>query len=283
MRDKTILVIGGTGTLAVALIEALLPMNPHAIRIYSRNEHKQFLLRQKYGEPCGDSKFRYFLGDIRDKDRLRMAFQGADIVINCAALKHVSLCRENPFEAVKTNIIGVQNALECAIENNIECFVQISTDKVVSPTNLYGCTKAVAEYLTLDAANWQGYNRTRLIVIRSGNIAASSGSVLEIWDKQAAAGKPLTVTDANAVRYMASAESIAKAIAEIAAREPTGLYVLDMPKYKVSELLGHYSGCPITVTGLKEGEKLIEELYLPNEKFILWEVDKNGKEKGKDL
>jgi FlaA1/EpsC-like NDP-sugar epimerase len=277
MYNKTVLIIGGTGTLGTALIDVILPMNPHVIRIFSRNEHKQFLLRQKYGEPYGNSKFRYFIGDIRDKERLKMAFNGVDIAINCAAIKHVSLAEENPFEAVKTNIIGVQNALECAVENNIECFLQISTDKSVNPVNLYGCTKAVAEYLTLDTVNWQGYNKTRFIVVRSGNIMASSGSVFEIWDNQKKCGKPLTVTDMNAVRYMTTAENIAKSVISIADNQPTGLYVLDMPKYKLSELINkYYHDCSIEVTGLKKGEKLYEELYRNDESFTLWEVKNDG-------
>lgn len=273
MQNKTILIIGGTGTVGVALIEAILPMNPHAIRIYSRNEYKQFLLRQKYGEPYGNSKFRYFLGDIREKSRLNMAFNGVDVAINCAAIKHVSMADENPFETVKTNIVGVQNALECAVEHNIECFLQMSTDKAVNPVNLYGCTKAVAEYLTLDAVNWQGYNRTRLIVVRSGNVMASSGSVLEIWDKQKSEGKPLSVTDVNAVRYMAPAASVAKAIVDIASGQPSGLYVLDMPKYKIGDMLKNYGNCPVEITGLKKSEKLVEELYLPKEKFTSWKIN----------
>ena len=270
MQNKKVLIIGGTGTLGTALIDELLKRNVHSIRIYSRNEHKQFQLRQKYGEPTG--KMRYYIGDIRDKQRLSRAYEGVDIVINCAALKHVNLCNENPFECTQTNVIGVQNALECAVKHGIEAFVQISTDKAVNPANIYGCSKAMAEYLTMDAINWQGINRTKFCVIRSGNILASSGSCFEVWDKQYKNGEPLTVTDLNAVRYMESRERIAQAVVNIACNIQNGLYVLSMPKYKVSDLISKYEGAEVKITGLRQGEKLIEELYRENEKFTLVEV-----------
>jgi len=270
MQNKKVLIIGGTGTLGTALIDELLKRNVHSIRIYSRNEHKQFQLRQKYGEPTG--KMRYYIGDIRDKQRLSRAYEGVDIVINCAALKHVNLCNENPFECTQTNVIGVQNALECAVKHNIETFVQISTDKAVNPVNIYGCSKAMAEYLTMDAINWQGINRTKFCVIRSGNILASSGSCFEVWDKQYKNGEPLTVTDLNAVRYMESRERIAQAVVNIACNIQNGLYVLSMPKYKVSDLIKRCKDTEIKITGLKQGEKLIEELYREDEKFTLVEV-----------
>lgn len=272
MKNKKVLIIGGTGTLGIALIDELLKRGVHSIRIYSRNEHKQFQLRQKYGEPT--NKFRYLIGDIRDKQRLSRAYEGVDIVINCAALKHVSLCNENPFEALQTNVIGVQNALECAVKHNIESFIQISTDKAVEPVNIYGCSKAMAEYLVLNAPEWQGVNKTKFVIVRSGNIIASSGSCFEVWDRQYKNGEPLTVTDINAVRYMASKEQIAHAIINIICNEfvRNGLYVLSMPKYKVGNLIKKYNGAEVKITGLKYGEKLIEKLRRKDEKYQLMEV-----------
>jgi len=271
-EGKTILIIGGTGTLGRALTDELVESGVRSLRIYARNEHKMFEMRQKYGEPTG--KMRYFIGDIRDKDRLDMAMEGADVCINCAALKHVSLSGENPFEAVKTNIVGVQNALECAVKHNIGVFVQISTDKAVNAVNLYGCTKATAEYLVLNAPQWQGTNRTKFIVVRMGNILESSGSVLEVWRKQYAEGKPLTVTDLNAERYAASSKDISKAILRIASNAESGLHVLKMPKYKISDWLKEFGSHPIQITGLREGEKFCEELFRPGEKCTFIELGK---------
>ncbi len=270
LSGKSILLIGGSGTLGQALTDELLKQGVSSIRIYARNEYKIFQMRQKYGEPT--EVMRYFIGDIRDKNRLDMAMKDVGICINCAAIKHVSLANENPFETIRTNVLGVQNALECAVENDIEAFIQISTDKAVNPVNLYGCTKATAEYLVLDSPNWQGKNTTRFTVIRSGNIKASSGSVLEIWRKQFENGETLTVTDPNAERYMASKENIARTIIKTIADKLQGLVVLDMPRYKVSDLLKEFEGCKWRITGLKPGEKLREELYREGEKFTLVNV-----------
>lgn len=269
LSNKTCLIIGGTGTVGEALIEQLIETNIHAIRVYARDEYRFFLLKQKYGE---NPKLRYFIGDIRDKSRLNLAFTNCDIVINCAALKHIYYCEESPFEALNTNAVGVQNALECAVEHNIETFVQISTDKVVNPCNMYAYTKALAEGLVLNAKKWQGNNRTRFVVVRSGNVKASSGSVIEIWKDQQKKGIPLTVTDPNAERYMASKEGIAKAIIQTITDGLDGLVVLNMPCYKVSDMLKEFEGCKVIVTGLTKVEKLKEELWRDKEIFTKLEV-----------
>jgi len=271
LSDKTILIIGGTGTVGEALTEQLINIDVHAIRIYARDEYRFFLLKQKYGD---HPKLRYFIGDIRDKNRLNIAFKEAHVVINCAALKRVEMCEESPFEALQTNVVGVQNALECALENNIEAFVQMSTDKVVSPCNMYAYTKALAEGLVLNAHQWQGKNRTRFIVTRSGNVIGSSGSVLEIWREQQRRGLPLTVTDLNCERYMASKESVAKGIIEAVTEGLNGLVVFDMPKHKVSDMLKEFEGCEVKITGLTKGEKLCEELYRDGEVFELIDVER---------
>jgi FlaA1/EpsC-like NDP-sugar epimerase len=271
LKDKTILVIGASGTLGNAIITELLKHDVHSIRAYSRNEYRLFLLRQNFKEY--EDKMRYYVGDIREKDRLNLAFQRAHIVINCAALKRVEVCQESPFECMQTNIVGVQNALECAIKNNVEVFVQISTDKAVLPVNIYGYSKAFAEGLVLNANRWQGDNRTRFLIVRSGNILNSSGSVVEIWREQQKQGLPLTVTDLNAVRYMASKESIAKAILKTITEGHSGLVVLNMPCYKVSDLLKDFEGCKVNITGLSKGEKMKESLWREGENFKTVEVE----------
>ena len=271
LKGKNILIIGASGTLGQALIDELIKYDVHSIRCFSRNEHKQFLLRQKYGEPT--SKMRYFLGDIRDKDALDMAMQDCHYVFNFAALKHVWACEDQAFECLKTNVIGVQNAIDCAIKRNVETFVQMSTDKAVNPINAYGCSKAMAEHLVLNAHNYQGKNRTCFLVVRSGNVLGSSGSVLEIWQRQRDQGLPLTVTDLNCTRYGASKEQIAKAILKASTCGIQGLVVLNMKRYSIKELLAQFGDCDIIETGLKPFEKMDEALFREGEKFTLMEVD----------
>lgn len=269
MHNKKILIIGGSGTLGQAVLEVLLQQNIQSVRIYARHEHTMHLLRQKYGE---DPRIRIIIGDIRDKERLSRAMKDIDICFNFAAMKHVWACEEQPFECIKTNVIGVQNAIECAIENNIETFLQMSTDKAVNSINAYGCSKAMAEHLVLNAHNYQGDNRTCFVVVRSGNILGSSGSVLEIWQKQKEQSLPLTATDLNATRYGASKEQIANAVVGVARSSLSGLVVLDMPRYSVKDLLAGFGYCDVKIIGLQPGEKLNEELFREDEIFKKWQV-----------
>ena len=264
-KGKTVLIIGGTGTLGDETIKQLLQTEARTIRTLSRNEHKVFLLKQKYAKH--EKRLRFLLGDIRDKNRIDLAMTGVDIVINFAAIKHVFFANTNPFETLNTNVIGVQNALECAVKHNIETFVQMSTDKAVSPTCFYGCSKAMAEHLVLQAKEWQGYGKTKFVVIRSGNVLESTGSVLEIWKSQKEQGIPLTVTDMNAVRYAAPREKIVSAILDTVYKGINGLVVLSMPKYKVKDLLTQFQPCETQIIGLQDGEKISEVLYREGEKF----------------
>jgi FlaA1/EpsC-like NDP-sugar epimerase len=272
LKGKKVLIIGATGTLGSEFVEQLLLCTDvESIRAYARHEESMFWLREKYGE----DRMRYLIGDIRDKERLSKAYDGVDVVINCAAMKHVRICEENPFETVKTNVGGVQNAIECAIEHDIDLYIQISTDKAVNPRNVYGASKLMAENLTLDAMNYQGNSKTKFVVIRSGNIMGSSGSCLQIWDKQHKDGLPLTITDFNATRYMASRESIVSSIINkiISHELNNGLYVLNMPKYSVRQLVDRYINANFKLIGLQEGEKLEEELFKENEKYTLIDVE----------
>jgi FlaA1/EpsC-like NDP-sugar epimerase len=199
--------------------------------------------------------------------------ENIDTCFNFAALKHVWACQSQPLEALKTNVIGVQNAIDCAIECNIKTFVQMSTDKVVNPTCSYGKTKALAEDLVLNAHLYQGNNRTRFLVVRSGNVLGSSGSVLEIWQSQKEQGLPLTVTDLNATRYGATREQIVNAILKAVTSDLNGLVVLNMKEYSIKELLAQFGNCDIVETGLKPYEKLHEELWREGENFQLLEVE----------
>lgn len=276
---KNILLLGGTGSLGRLLLDELLKDDSvDSIRIYANSEYRMVLLQQCYNDP----RIRYILGDIRDKSKLSMAFKDITGCYNCIALKHVSICEHAPFEAIATNVIGTQNAVECAIENNIDLFVQISTDKSVNPTNTYGRTKALAEDIVLNAVNWQGRNRTKFIVIRSANIKYSSGSCFEIWDSQVKQGRPLTITCLDAVRYMANGRAIARTMIDISSTAKNGLYVLSMPKYTVRELISKYGYYPIEIVGLRKGEKLIEELARPDEEYTMVEVEEDDEESTQD-
>lgn len=272
MKSKTVLILGASGTLGQALIESFLKTDIGTIRCYSRNEHKQFLLRQRFGDPNG--RMRYFIGDIRDKERLSRAYIGVDIVINCAALKHIDFCQEFPYECIMTNVIGSQYAVECAIDHNVSSFVQISTDKVVFPTTTYGKSKSLAEDIVLNAQNWRGKCETKFIVLRSGNILDSNGSVLEVWRAQRSIGVPLTITHLDATRYMVEPKVIADTVMNLATGEQEGLFVLNPKKYTVQELLSAngFADCELNIVGLREGEKIDEVLYREDEKFTLIDV-----------
>ena len=175
LDDKTILVTGGTGSFGKRFIEVVLrERKPRKIIIFSRDELKQHEMRQRVNDPC----VRYFIGDVRDRDRLRRAMHGVDVVIHTAALKQVPSCEYNPFEAVRTNIFGAQNVIDAAIDCGVERVVGISTDKAVNPVNLYGATKLCAEKIFVQSNAYSGAGGTRFSCCRYGNVAGSRGSVV---------------------------------------------------------------------------------------------------------
>lgn len=212
LHNKVFALVGGTGTLGNALTEYILKnLNPKRIRIISRDEKKQQEMAQKFA--YNGDKLRFFIGDIRDKPRMMTALHDVDYVIHAAALKQVPSCEYNPFEAVKTNILGTQNVIEASIENRVKTLVCLSTDKAVSPLNLYGATKMCLERLAI-AGNV--YNRnlgdTKIIVTRYGNVINSRGSVIELWEKQLKEGQPLTLTDERMTRFWMPIETAVKLI-----------------------------------------------------------------------
>jgi len=187
VTGKKFLITGGTGTLGHALAERLLPDN--TIRVYSRDEYKQKLMKSEYPD-C-----KYLIGDVRDKERLDMAMEDIDIVIHASALKQIDSGEYNPFEFIKTNINGTQNVIECALKNDVEQVLLLSTDKAVNPVNLYGATKLCAERLIVAANNYKGKHRTVFKFVRYGNVFGSRGSVLEVWKDN------FEVRDRDATRY----------------------------------------------------------------------------------
>ena len=194
---KKVLITGGTGSLGTALTEKILKTDVDTIRIFSRDEWKQVQMQSKFN----DKKLRFFIGDVRDKNRLSRALEDVNIVIHAAALKQVPVAEYNPFEAVKTNVYGTQNLIEACFENNVETALAISTDKAVFPLNTYGSTKLLMERLFVSANYYKGNHKTRFICVRYGNVLGSRGSVIPKFIEQAKTGKPISITDPTMTRF----------------------------------------------------------------------------------
>ncbi|MNB76733.1 UDP-N-acetylglucosamine 4,6-dehydratase [compost metagenome] len=272
--DKVVMVTGGTGSIGSEIVRKVLAFEPKALRIYSRDESKQFQMQQ---ELKAYSNVRYLIGDIRDKQRLSYAMEEVDYVFHAAALKHVPACEYNPMEAVKTNVIGVQNLIEAAIENNVEKVVAISTDKVVNPTNTMGATKLLSERLISAANFYKGSRRTIFSCVRFGNVMGSRGSVIPLFKEQISKGEPLTITHNEMTRFMMSIPQAAQLVLDAAHYSQGGeVFVLKMPILKITDLAQcmidsyeeasrvEYSGEMIEV-GIRPGEKLYEELMTLDE------------------
>ena len=198
-EGKKILITGGTGSLGRALTKRLLELNAETVRIYSRNESFQINMQAEFN----DDRLRYFIGDVRDLPRLIRAMEDVDIVFHAAAIKHVPIVEYNPFEAIKTNVVGSQNVIDACLHENVETVVCVGTDKAVSPLNTYGATKLLMEKLFITANNYTNTarHRTKFIAIRYGNVLASSGSVLPLFIKQLKEGKKITITDPMMTRF----------------------------------------------------------------------------------
>ena len=275
LEGKKILVIGGTGSLGQSLIKAILNYRPQVIRIFSRDEDKQHELQQDLGSK---PYLRYLIGDIRDKDRLRRAMDGIEMVFHLAALKHVPSCEYNPFEAVKTNIIGTQNVIDLAMELNVEKVIYTSSDKAISPANTMGATKLVAERLMSAADYYKGTSRTVFAAVRFGNVMGSRGSVIPLFKRQIVNGGPVTVTVPEMTRFMMSQGQAVQLTLEAAQRARGGeIFVLKMPVVRVIDLAQVFieefaprcgyrpEEIETEIIGLRPGEKLFEELMTQEE------------------
>lgn len=250
------LITGGTGSFGSALVRGLLAdREASRIAIFSRDEHKQFEMQH---ELPADSRLRWFLGDVRDAARLKRALAGIEYVFHAAALKHVASSEYNPFEAVRTNIMGTQNVIEAAIDAGVRRAVLVSTDKAVNPTSLYGATKLCAERLFFAAHAYVGAHGPSFGVLRCGNFAGSRGSVIPLWRRLLARGeREVPVTDPNATRYWLS-EAAAVAAAHEAMAGAELLYEPEMPAFRVSDLAAAI-GAEMRIVGLRQGEKMHEE------------------------
>lgn len=279
---KKILIVGGTGTIGRSLLRHLLTENPSVIRIFSRDEHKQYELQQIYKEY---TNVRYLIGDIRDFHRLKRAMEDVDFVFHAAAMKHVPACEYNPFEAVQTNIIGTQNVIQAALEMGVSKVIFTSTDKSIAPTNTYGASKLMAERL-ISAAQYQaGAKETIFAAVRFGNIMGSRGSVIPLFIKQISENRKITLTSSDMSRFMMTLDQATSLMLRAMELAQGGeVFVLKMPVInildlaevlilEVSSVLGiQQSDVIVEEIGIRTGEKMYEELMSEEEAAIALEI-----------
>ena len=234
LRDQNVLVTGGCGSIGSKLIEQLLAADPAVIRVFDTDEAALFDLQEEYGKR---SRLRYLLGDVRDRDRLGMALENIDVVFHAAALKHVELTEYNPFEAVRTNVQGTQNLVRMAVEEEVDAFVNVSTDKASNPVSVMGATKLLSERLVIAANAYKGSRESRFGCVRFGNVLGSSGSVVPLFMDQIREGGPVTVTDPDMTRFVMPIEEAAGLVLEAHERMTSGeVFVLKMPAFRVGDL-----------------------------------------------
>jgi UDP-N-acetylglucosamine 4,6-dehydratase len=257
-QKKIVLITGGTGSFGKAFTRIMLKKHkPKALRIFSRDEFKQNEMRKVYDDSC----LRYFIGDVRDKERLERAMKDVDIVVHAAALKQIPSCEYNPFEAVKTNILGAQNVINAAIDNNVEKVMAISTDKAVNPINLYGATKLCAEKMFIQGNSYVGFKRTKLSCVRYGNVVGSRGSVIPVFKEQAKKGT-LTITDERMTRFWITLDQGIEFVIKCVELMHRGeIFVPKIPSMRVMDLANTIApDCKIKYIGIRPGEKLHEVL-----------------------
>ncbi|WNS75213.1 UDP-N-acetylglucosamine 4,6-dehydratase (inverting) [Bacillus sp. DTU_2020_1000418_1_SI_GHA_SEK_038] len=257
LNGKTILVTGGTGSFGKKFIKRVLKQDIKKVIVFSRDELKQYEMAQEFTDP----RIRFFIGDVRDKDRLYRAFDGVDVVIHAAALKHVGACEYNPFEAVKTNIHGAQNIIEAAIDRGVEKVIALSTDKAASPVNLYGATKLASDKLFVAANSYVGEKKTRFAVVRYGNVVGSRGSVVPFFKKIKETGK-LPITDERMTRFWITLDQGVQFVLDNLQRMHGGeIFVPKIPSMTVTDLAQAIAPeCEIEIVGIRPGEKLHEAM-----------------------
>lgn len=263
-HDKTVLITGATGSFGQAFIDTLLAEHaPEAIRCYSRDELKQSQLQQRHAD---DDRLRYLIGDVRDQPRLSRACQGVDVIVHAAALKQVPACEYNPFEAVKTNVVGAENVVAAAIENDVPRIIALSTDKAVNPVNLYGATKLCAEKIISQGNAYAPHSAARFSTVRYGNVVGSRGSVIPLFKAQAGTGA-VTITDRRMTRFWITLAEATRFVTDCAARMVGGeIFVPKVPSMKVTDLAEALApGCRHEVIGIRPGEKLHEVLVTADE------------------
>ena len=260
MKDKTILITGGTGSFGKHFIDMLLKQNPKKVIVLSRDELKQFEMSKMLPD-----KVAFFVGDVRDKDRLYRAFSNVDYVVHAAALKQIPSCEYNPFEAIKTNVLGAQNVIEAAIDRGVKKVVALSTDKAANPINLYGATKLCSDKLFVAGNAYSGGKGTRFSVVRYGNVVGSRGSVIPFFKSVSESGR-IPVTDTRMTRFWitldGAVELVFKAFDNMFGGE---IFVPKIPSMKITDLAEAVApDCKMEIVGIRPGEKL-HELMIPED------------------
>lgn len=281
LNNQSILITGGTGSFGKKIVEMVFAQyDPKRIVIYSRDEYKQFKMKHEFEEKLTKeqmSKLRFFIGDVRDKERLYRAFNKIDYVVHAAAMKQVPTCEYNPFEAIKTNIHGAQNVIDAALDLKVKKVVALSTDKAVNPINLYGGTKLVSDKLFISANAYSGSNGTAFSVVRYGNVAGSRGSVIPFFRKLLDEGKTvLPITDFRMTRFWITLEQgvqlVFKALDESKGGET---YISKIPSFRITDLakaMNPYGD--MEEVGIREGEKLHELMITSDDARTTYEYDK---------
>ena len=277
LNNKTILITGGTGSFGKAFTRYVLAhYEPKKIIIYSRDEFKQFMMQNEFKEHA--SKLRFFIGDVRDKERLYRAFEGVDYVIHAAAMKQVPACEYNPNEAIKTNIHGAQNIIDAALDTGVKKVVALSTDKAVNPVNLYGGTKLVSDKLFIAANAYAGTKDICFSIVRYGNVAGSRGSVIPFFHKLIQNGaEELPITDYRMTRFWISLEEGVKLVIKALEEAKGGeTFISKIPSFKVTDLAqAMLPGCKMPEVGIREGEKLHEIMVTVEDSMTTYEYDKH--------
>ncbi|MFW5630036.1 MAG: UDP-N-acetylglucosamine 4,6-dehydratase (inverting) [Acetivibrio ethanolgignens] len=279
LNNKTILITGGTGSFGKKFLEMIFEKyTPQKIIIYSRDEFKQSVMKTEYANKVDMNRVRFFIGDVRDKERLKRAFQGVDYVIHAAAMKQVPTCEYNPLEAVKTNINGAANVIDAALDCGVKKVVALSTDKAVNPINLYGGTKLVSDKLFIAANAYAGEAGCVFSVVRYGNVAGSRGSVIPVFKAIIEqGGKELPVTDKRMTRFWITLEQgvelVFKALEESKGGET---YISKIPSFHIDDLAkAMLPEGEIKEIGIREGEKLHEVMITKDDSRMTYEYEKH--------
>ena len=279
LKDKTILITGGTGSFGKCFSRYVLEhYEPKKIIVYSRDEYKQFVMSNDEFFKAHADKMRYFIGDVRDCDRLKRALEGTDYCIHAAALKQVPACEYNPAEAIKTNVGGAQNVIDASLDTGVKKVVALSTDKAVNPVNLYGGTKLVSDKLFIAANAYAGSKDINFSIVRYGNVAGSRGSVIPFFRSLIERGETtLPITDYRMTRFWISLEQgvelVIKALAEAKGGET---FISKIPSFYVKDLAeAMLPGCTTKETGIRPGEKLHEIMITPEDSATTYEFEKN--------
>ena len=276
LKNKTVLITGGTGSLGKALTSHILKnhIGIKKLVILSRDEQKQFQMAQEFSEKKYP-QIRYFLGDVRDQDRLVRAFQGVDIVIHAAAMKHVHLAEYNPDECIKTNIGGAQNVIHAALQTNVSNVVALSTDKACAPINLYGATKLTSDKLFVAANNIKGENPIKFSVVRYGNVMGSNGSVIPFFIKKRIEGK-LPITDMSMTRFNISLQGGVDMVMHAIEHAWGGeIFIPKIPSYKITDVAEAIAPeCELEIVGIRPGEKIHEEMITSSDSFYTYDLGK---------